>query len=356
MRNSRCDNVYPAGRRRPPAGRVSWPAGVLAVVVVAASPQAAPAYADGPCSSTSLSVKRACLNEARDEFWIAKANCINVTDQDGRVECRDDAQADLDDARDECREQYEARLDLCDALGEDRYDPAFDPSEFVSNFDNQNEYYPLEPGNMWSYESPDETNTVEVLNKTKRIEGVDCIVVHDAVFVNGVPLELTDDWYAQASNGDVWYAGESSGEYETFAGDNPMDAELVDIEGSWKTGRDGAKPGVVMHADPVPGTTYRQELLLGDAEDAAEVLSDSYGYGNDPGLDDLVPAALATLLCSNDDCVVTREFTPLEPDVDERKYYAPGIGIFLEVDLTSGDVNQLVGCNVSPLCASLPAP
>ena len=28
----------------------------------------------------------------------------------------------------------------------------------------------------------------------------------------------------------------------------------------------------------------------------------------------------------NADCLVTNEFTPLEPDVSEHKYYAPGVG------------------------------
>jgi len=335
-----------------------WLAAVVAASIAFASP--VPAYADGPCSRTAQVVKRACFNEARDDFWLATAGCINTPDQSEREQCREDADSDLEDARDECREQFQARLDLCGTLGEARYDPGFDPASFVSNFDNQNPYFPLKPGNMWSFESDDETTLTEVLNEFKDIEGVTSIVIHDQVLVNGVILEDTDDWYAQASNGDVWYAGEISGEFETFAGDNPVNPELVDIEGSWKTGRDDAKPGVIMFADPVPGTTYRQEVLYGDAEDAAEVLSDSYGFGNDPSLDQSVPAALANLLCGNNDCVVIKEFTPVEPDVVAWKYYAPGIGVFLEVepDPDTGDVavNQLVGCNVSPLCASLPTP
>ena len=32
-----------------------------------------------------------------------------------------------------------------------------------------------------------------------------------------------------------------------------------------------------------------------------------------------------------EDCLVTKEWTPLEPDVVENKYYAPGIGVVLEV-------------------------
>jgi hypothetical protein len=132
-----------------------------------------------------------------------------------------------------------------------------------------------------------------------------------------------------------------------------MEAELVEIEGSFKAGRDGAKSGVLMMASPVVGEIYRQEWAPGDAEDAAEVLSTTYGYGEDEELDEFVPQELAELLC-NGDCVVTRDFNPLEPDAEERKYYAPGIGPFLEVDLETGDIVRLVGCNFDPVCSILP--
>jgi hypothetical protein len=69
-----------------------------------------------------------------------------------------------------------------------------------------------------------------------------------------------------------------------------------------------------------------------------------------------VPEALAALLCAAGDCVVTGEFTPLDPEVFERKYYARGVGLFLEVDPAAGEVVRLVDCNVEPACASLPTP
>ena len=51
---------------------------------------------------------------------------------------------------------------------------------------------------------------------------------------------------------------------------------------------------------------------------------------------------------------MTRNFSLLEPDTFERKYYAPGIGVFLEVAPDSGEVVRLVKCNVDPRCALLP--
>jgi hypothetical protein len=97
------------------------------------------------------------------------------------------------------------------------------------------------------------------------------------------------------------------------------------------------------------GATYRQEWAPGDAEDMATVLSTTYGWGNDPDLDHLVPQELAEDLC-NDDCLVTREFTPISPGGSERKYYAPGIGLFLEVNLEDGEIVELTGCNFDSRC------
>jgi len=52
--------------------------------------------------------------------------------------------------------------------------------------------------------------------------------------------------------------------------------------------------------------------------------------------------------------VVTKNTNLQEPDALELKYYAPRIGLFLEVDPAEGAVVRLVGCNVDPRCATLP--
>jgi hypothetical protein len=179
------------------------------------------------------------------------------------------------------------------------------------------------------YEGGDETVTVSVTEKTKLIEGVTCLVVNDLVEEDGAPVEDTDDWYAQDLDGNVWYCGEIARNFEVFEGDNPEEAELVDIEGSWKAGRDGAQPGIVMLASPQAGDVYRQEVALGEAEDAARVISTTGSAS--------VPAASC-----DSDCVLTRDFTPLEPDARERKFYAPGVGLIVERDLVSGDRVELV--------------
>lgn len=311
------------------------------------------------CTATTVALSLSCRNEAKDDFFRAKALCINLGEANERAECLAEAMRAGFEANETCREQRAARRELCAALGEGRYDPDFDPEEFDDDFENPsqpNPYFPLTIGNRWEFAEGDETIRVEVRDETKNIEGVTCIVVNDRVEVGGVVVEDTDDWYGQAKDGSVSYCGEIASNFEVFEGDDPAEPELVDVEGSWKAGRDGDLPGTQMLAVPVVGAVYRQEFSPGDAEDAARVLSNSYGFGVDPALDGFVPEALAVHLCSANDCVVTGEFTPLEPDAFQRKYYAPGIGLFLEVDPESGAAVSLVDCNFHAKCAELPAP
>ena len=68
-----------------------------------------------------------------------------------------------------------------------------------------------------------------------------------------------------------------------------------------------------MPADPQPGDAYRQEFLAGEAEDMAEVLRIEPDH--DIGLG------------TYEDVVVTEDWTPLEPEVIENKWYAPGVGM-----------------------------
>ncbi len=312
---------------------------------------------DRACAETAAAQLAACNAEATDDFFAAEAICINGEEAEADT-CTADARVGRREARLECREQHAAREDLCEELGGGRYAPDFTPANFDDDFTsltNPNPYFPLGIGYEWELVGGDETITIEVLAKTKLIEGVTCIVVNDRVEIGGKVAEDTDDWFGQRKSGTVDYCGEISRDFEFFEGDDPEEAELVEIDGSWKAGRDGALPGTLFRGSPMVGDVYRQEWSPGDAEDAARVLSTSYGYGNDAVLDAFVPQGLAELLCS-DDCVVTGEFSPLDPDTLEHKYYAQGVGLFLEVHPDSGEIVQLVDCNVSPKCNSLPTP
>lgn len=119
---------------------------------------------------------------------------------------------------------------------------------FTGNPTNPNPYYPVTVGYEWEYEAEDESNTVVVLDKTKLIEGVSCIVINDLVEKEEGGREDTDDWYALRSDGTVDYCGDSVRDFEVFAGDDPQEPELVETEGSFKAGRDGELPGTIMLA------------------------------------------------------------------------------------------------------------
>ena len=171
----------------------------------------------------------------------------------------------------------------------------------------------MRPGARWVYveTSPDGTRqrvVVTVTTRTKLIaNGVRARVVRDVVTEAGVPVEITDDWYAQDRTGNVWYLGESVRNFR--------DGKLVDRAGSFEAGVDGAQAGVAMPADPVPGLAYRQEYYVGEAEDRAAVIT----VGE-------VPFGFFA-----EGVLMTRDLVPTEPKVQELKFYAPGIGQLLAI-------------------------
>ena len=192
------------------------------------------------------------------------------------------------------------------------YAPEIDPADFVETIDNP--YLPYAPGMRWVYEGESdgevERTEVEVLDERREVMGISAVVVRDTVYVDGEIAEDTFDWFAQDADGNVWYLGEDTHEYE--------DGEPVNDEGAWEAGVDGAFPGIVMPADPEVGDAFRQEYAPGEAEDMGEILE--VGVSRSIGLGDY------------DDVVVMEHWNPLEPDVIEEKWYAAGVGVIYESD------------------------
>ncbi len=190
------------------------------------------------------------------------------------------------------------------------------PSNFVDGIDNP--YFPLLPGTIYHYVNTlleggnvtVEHITVTVTHDTKVILGVTCEVIHDEVKTNGKITEDTYDWYTQDKSGNVWYFGEDTKSYNNGN---------ISTEGSWEAGVDGAVPGITMFGNPDThiGQTYHQEYYKGKAEDEATLLN----------ANSTATVAYGTF----NNCVVTKEFTRLEPGVLEYKYYAPGVGQVLTV-------------------------
>lgn len=307
----------------------------LAIVAAATFSLAiAPALAQTGCSVSAKTQRLACEFDLRDDFYTTSAGCQDTDNQDPG--CFDDAGAEFDDGLEECNEVLAARLDLCESLEDATHDPLFGPdyaTSFVDPLDiggtvAPNPWFALVPGNRWVYEGDGESIEVVVTSDTKLIDGIDCIVVIDTAMEDGVIVEVTNDWYAQDVDGNVWYCGEIAENFEEFEGDNTAGPELVDIDGSWKAGRDNAEPGILLPFEPVAGAFFRQEFAQTDAEDVIEVLAID-ATETSPGAS-----------CSGT-CLQTRDFTPLEPDTLEHKFYAPGIGLIVELDPVSGDRIEL---------------
>jgi hypothetical protein len=200
--------------------------------------------------------------------------------------------------------------------GSERVD--LDPADFTTEIDNP--YWPMEPGSRWVYRETDTEGTVQrvvvtVTNETKTIaNGVEARVVHDVVTEDGEPVEVTDDWYAQDADGNIWYMGEDTTEYEN--------GKPVSTAGSFEAGVDGAQPGIIMPAKPEPGTTYRQEYYAGEAEDAGEIVS--------------IDAQAEVPFGHFKPALMTQDTNPLEPKVLEFKFYARDVGPVLAVSVSGG--------------------
>ena len=192
-----------------------------------------------------------------------------------------------------------------------------DPADFTTEIDNP--YWPMRPGSHWAYRETDaegsvQRNDVTVTHRTKTVSGIGAVVVHDVVREEGEVAEDTFDWYAQDADGNVWYLGEDTKEYEH--------GKLKTTEGSWEAGVDGALAGIVVPARPRPGLTYREEYYKGLAEDGAQILT--------------LNAHAQVPYGTFDHMLQTRNSSPLEPDVVEEKLYARGVGVVLELTVSGG--------------------
>lgn len=197
----------------------------------------------------------------------------------------------------------------------DPYQPVIDPAAFSTTIDNP--YLPMTPGTRTIYEADTsdghQQTTTEVTRDTKTIVGVTTVVVHDTVTLDGKPTEDTLDWFAQDRDGNVWYFGEATKEF---------DGQKVSTAGSFEAGVDGALPGIVMPAHPQIGDQYRQEYAKGIAEDTGEVVSTT-GSETTP------------LTGPSKDLLIIKDADLLDPNGPaENKYYARGIGLILTVQTT----------------------
>ena len=215
----------------------------------------------------------------------------------------------------------------CAAVPRDTsYHPKIVAADFQTTIDNP--WFPLVPGTTYTYVETKDGERADVVTTvttdTKMILGVRCVVVHDVATLNGRVKEDTLDWYAQDKQGNVWYFGEDTKEYRKGG--------KYSAEGSWEAGEDGAQPGIVMLANPVPSEPYRQEYLAGHAEDKAQVIA----------LNESITVPFGEFVGA----LRTREWSDLEAGSD-TKWYARGVG-FIRSAAEDGEVAELVAVSKQP--------
>jgi hypothetical protein len=180
-----------------------------------------------------------------------------------------------------------------------------------------NPWFPLTPATTYTYngvkDGKPSRDVVTVTHRTITIAGAPCVVVSDRLYLAGHLQERTLDYYSQSAKGDVWYFGEDTAELDAHG-------HVTTMEGTWRAGVQGARPGIFMPAHPHVGQTGRPEFYKGHAQDHFRVVAF------------LGPNAMRT-----------EEWTPLEPGVLDHKLYVRGVGDVLERTVKGGDeLNELV--------------
>ena len=191
-------------------------------------------------------------------------------------------------------------------------------STYTATVDNP--WFPLRPGVRYVYagvkDGQPSRDVVTVAHVTKTIARVPCAIVRDRLYLRGHLAERTTDWYSQDKAGNVWYFGEDTAELDTRG-------HVTTTEGTWRSGRNGARAGIYFPAHPRVGLSARQEFYKGHAEDHFQIVS-------------LRTAARVPYL-STKAALLTKEWTPLEPAVVDHKFYVRGIGTVLEQTVRGGD-------------------
>ncbi len=170
-------------------------------------------------------------------------------------------------------------------------------------------YFVLEPGFRILLESDDTKVQITVLDKTKTVDGILTRVVEEREWVDGKLYEVAMNYFAMCGRTkDVFYFGEEVDFYE--------DGKIVKHDGAWLAGVGGARAGMIMAGAPRLGMKYYQEIAPGVAMDRAEVVK----------LDGVCKTPAGTF----SGCMRIKEGTALDPDEEEFKIYAPGIGLIGE--------------------------
>lgn len=137
--------------------------------------------------------------------------------------------------------------------------------------------------------------------------------------VDGELVEVSKNYFAICNrDNSVFYFGEDVDIYEN--------GEIVSHESAWQSGINGARAGIIMPGTILLGSRYFQEIAPEVAMDRAEIMS--------------INKVVETPFGEFENCLKTKETTPLEPGLREFKFYAPGIGLVQDGVLKLTEVNE----------------
>jgi hypothetical protein len=188
-------------------------------------------------------------------------------------------------------------------------------ADWMSKFDvnagelgptGRNAFFILEAGHSAVYEAGRERLVITVLDETKVVDGVTTRVVEERETTGEALVEVSRNYFAiNSTTRDVFYFGEAVDIYKN--------GKVVDHEGAWQSGENGARFGLAMPGEPRLSQKYYQEVAPKIAMDRAAIV----------GVHALVKTPAGTF----SDCLKVEETTPLEPGAREYKYYARDVGL-----------------------------
>jgi hypothetical protein len=176
-----------------------------------------------------------------------------------------------------------------------------------------NPYWSLQPGHfvVLGNLEPDgsEFVVIRALDETELVDGVETRVIEEREYEDGELREVSRNFFAAAKEtNDVYYFGEDVDYYK--------DGEIRGHGGAWRAGTDTARPGLYMPGRPAAGMKYYMEYAPDAALDRAQIIDTSADVETPKG-------AFAN-------CLLITETSPLEPDDESYKRYAPGVGMIYD--------------------------
>ncbi|HEY3325374.1 MAG TPA: hypothetical protein VGP72_33285 [Planctomycetota bacterium] len=206
---------------------------------------------------------------------------------------------------------------VCVACAEEKtWRDAFAVNEQDLVSSGKSTYFILDPGYQLVFAGEDDGKKTElvvtVTNDTKKIGNVETRVVEERETADGKLVEVSRNYFAMdKTTKDVYYFGEDVDMYK--------DGKVLNHEGSWVAGTNGAKYGLAVPGEPKVGDRYIMEVAPGVAMDRAEIKSITEGVK--------VPAG------KFQKCLKVKETSALNAKESGQKYYAPGVGLLRDGDL-----------------------